>query len=129
MSPYGQSVGSRFSYIADFTMTLKAISEMRSLISSGEHSSLYNVATLTYFSWRRINAVVRVDCDARDSESRSKSSAACVAQMISAADLVDVNGAFNLRYFAGGRESNESAPRAEDFLAKAAAASSAFPSS
>ncbi len=72
---------------------------------------------------------MRVDCDVRDSESRSKSSAACVAQMISDADLVDVNGVFNLRYFAGGGESNESAPRAEDFLAKAAAASSSFPSS
>ena len=56
----------KISYIADFTMALKAISRMCSLISSGVHSSSYNVATLTYFSWSRMRAVVRDDCEARE---------------------------------------------------------------
>jgi hypothetical protein len=100
--------------MADFTMALKEISRIRSLISSGVHSSLYNVATLTYFSWRRMRAVVRDDCEAR--KSCSKSSSACVAPIISAAILVGVNGLLNLRCFAGGGDSNESSPRAVFFL-------------
>jgi hypothetical protein len=71
--PYGLSAGLRSSYIADFTMALKAISRMRSLISSGMHSSLYNVATFTYFSWSRMRAVVRDDCEVRESRSESSS--------------------------------------------------------
>ncbi len=56
-----------------------------------------------------MRAVVRDDCEAR--ESRSKSSSACVAQIISAAFLGGVNGLLNLRDFAGGGDSNESAGR------------------
>ncbi len=115
--PYALSAGSRSSYIADFTMALKAIPRMRSLISSGVHSSLYNVATLTYFSWSRMRAVVRDDFEARESRSKSSSQAACVAPIISAAVLVGVNGLLNLRDFAGGGDSNESAARAFFFLA------------
>jgi hypothetical protein len=44
-----------------------------------------------------MRAVVREDCDA--SESRSKSSSACVAPIISAAVLGGVNGLLNLRYW------------------------------
>ena len=112
---YALSAGLRSSDIADFTMALKAISRMLSLISSGVHSSLCNVATFTYFSWGRMRAVVRDYCEAR--ESRSKSSSACVAPIQSAAVLVGVNGLFNLREFAGGGESNENAPRAVLVLA------------
>jgi hypothetical protein len=84
------------------------------LISSGVISSLYNVATLTYFSWSRTRAVERDDCDA--SESRSKSSSACVAPIISGAVLGGENGDLNLRNFAEGGESNERELRALFFF-------------
>ncbi len=61
-----------------------------------------------------MRAGVRDDCEAR--ESRSKSSSACVAPIISAAVLVGVNGLLNLRDFAGGGDSNESAARAVFFF-------------
>ena len=73
-----------------------------------------------------MRAVVRDDCEAR--ESRSKSSSACVAPIILAAVLVGVNGFCNLRDFAGSGNSNESAARAV-FSWPHAAASCAFPSS
>ncbi len=47
-----------------------------------------------------MRAVVRDDCETR--ESRSKFSSACVVPIISAAFLGGVNGLFELRDFAGG---------------------------
>ncbi len=61
-----------------------------------------------------MRAVERDDCDA--SESRSKSSSACVAPIISGAVLGGENGVLNLRNFAGGGESNKRELRAVFFF-------------
>ncbi len=65
------------------------------------------------FIWGRFGAVVRDECDAR--VSRSKSSSACVGLIISDTDLFCENGVGNFRVFCRGGESKDSAAQADFF--------------